>query len=66
MRKLLSTNATSLAWCFATVLYASAAEAAVWPGIGISSKGALLAWIEPLLPAILRQWEQGDRLIELR
>ena len=27
---------------------------------------ALLAWLEPLLPAIVRQLEQGDRMVEVR
>jgi predicted nuclease of predicted toxin-antitoxin system len=40
--------------------------AVVWLRIGNSSKRALLAWIEPLLPAIVHQLEQGDRLVEVR
>jgi predicted nuclease of predicted toxin-antitoxin system len=40
--------------------------AVVWLRIGNSSKVALLAWLEPLLPAIVRQLEQGDRLVEVR
>ncbi len=38
----------------------------VWLRIGNSSKRALIAWIGPLLPAIVRQLEQGDRLVEVR
>ena len=34
--------------------------------IGNSTKRELFGWLEPLLPAILRQLEQGDRLIEVR
>jgi predicted nuclease of predicted toxin-antitoxin system len=40
--------------------------AVVWLRIGNSSKRALLAWLEPLLPAIVRQLELGDRLVEVR
>jgi predicted nuclease of predicted toxin-antitoxin system len=40
--------------------------AIVWLRIGNSSTRALLAWVEPLLPAIVRQLEQGDRLVEVR
>jgi predicted nuclease of predicted toxin-antitoxin system len=43
-----------------------AGPAVVWLRIGNSSKRALLAWAEPLLPAIVRQLEQGDRLVEVR
>ena len=38
----------------------------VWLRIGNSTKRALFAWLEPLLPAVVRQLEQGDRLIEVR
>ena len=40
--------------------------AVVWLRIGNSSNRALLAWLEPLLPVIVRQLEQGDRLVEVR
>ena len=40
--------------------------AIAWLRIGNSSKRALLAWLEPLLPTIVRQLEQGDRLVEVR
>ena len=40
--------------------------AVVWLRIGNSSKRALLTWLEPLLAAIVRQLEQGDRLVEVR
>jgi predicted nuclease of predicted toxin-antitoxin system len=43
-----------------------AGPAIVWLRMGNSSKRALLAWLEPLLPAIVRQLEQGDRLVEVR
>ena len=43
-----------------------AGPAIVWLRIGNSSKGVLLAWLEPLLPAIVRQLEQGERLVEVR
>ena len=38
----------------------------VWLRIGNSTKRELFAWLEPLWPAILRQLQQGDRLIEVR
>ena len=38
--------------------------AVVWLRIGNCSNLALQAWLEPLLPAIIRQLEQGERLIE--
>jgi hypothetical protein len=34
--------------------------------IGNCANPALLAWLEPLLPAIIRQLENGERLIETR
>jgi predicted nuclease of predicted toxin-antitoxin system len=40
--------------------------AVVWLRIGNSSKRALLTWLEPLLSSIVRQLEQGDRLVEVR
>lgn len=40
--------------------------AVVWLRIGNSSKHALVAWLEPMLPAIVRQLKQGDRLVEVR
>ncbi len=40
--------------------------AVVWLRIGNASTVALLAWIAPLLPAIVRQLELGDRLVEVR
>jgi predicted nuclease of predicted toxin-antitoxin system len=43
-----------------------AGPAIVWLRIGNSSKSALLRWLEPLLPAIVRHLEQGDRLVEVR
>lgn len=38
----------------------------VWLRLGNSSRRTLLSWLEPLLPAIVRHVEQGDRLIEVR
>lgn len=38
----------------------------VWLRIGNSSKRVLFLWLEPLLPAIIRQLRHGDRLIEVR
>ncbi len=38
----------------------------VWLRVGNCSNRALRVWLEPLLPAILRQLEQGDRLVEVR
>jgi predicted nuclease of predicted toxin-antitoxin system len=38
----------------------------VWLRIGNSTKNELFGWLDPLLPIILRQLEQGDRLIEVR
>ena len=38
----------------------------VWLRIGNSTRRELFRWLEPLLPAILRQLQQGDRLIEVR
>lgn len=38
----------------------------VWLRIGNSTTLDLFGWLEPLLPIILRQLQQGDRLIEVR
>ena len=38
--------------------------AIVWLRIGNCSNPVLREWLEPLLPAIIRQLEQGERLIE--
>ena len=38
----------------------------LWLRIGNCSRRALLSWFAPLLPAILREIEQGQRLIEVR
>jgi predicted nuclease of predicted toxin-antitoxin system len=38
----------------------------VWLRIGNSSRRVLLGWLEPLLPAIVHQLQQGDRLVEVR
>jgi predicted nuclease of predicted toxin-antitoxin system len=40
--------------------------AVVWLRIGNSSKRALLAWLEPLLPLVVSKLEQGERLVEVR
>jgi predicted nuclease of predicted toxin-antitoxin system len=38
----------------------------VWLRIGNSSKRALIAWLEPLLPLIVSKLEEGERLVEVR
>ncbi len=38
----------------------------VWLRIGNSTKRELFSRLEPLLPAILRQLEQNERLVEVR
>ena len=38
----------------------------VWLRIGNSTKRELFGWLEPLLPAVLRQLQQGERLVEVR
>jgi predicted nuclease of predicted toxin-antitoxin system len=43
-----------------------AGPAVVWLRLGNSSKRSLLVWLEPLLPAIVRQLEAGDPLVEVR
>ena len=37
----------------------------VWLQIGNCSNSALRMWLEPLLPAIVSQLEQGERLLEI-
>ena|SRR5579883_211206 len=38
----------------------------VWLRVGNCSNHALQVWFQPLLPAILREIEQGQKLIEVR
>jgi predicted nuclease of predicted toxin-antitoxin system len=38
----------------------------VWIRKGNCSKRALLAWLEPLWPDVLKRLEQGELLVELR
>lgn len=38
----------------------------VWLRIGNSTNQALFAWLEPLWPEVVRQLEQGQRIIEVR
>ena len=38
----------------------------VWLRIGNSSKRELLAWLDPLLPAVLERLQASDRLVEVR
>jgi len=38
----------------------------VWLRLGNSSKLALLRWLEPLWPLVVRQLELGERLVEVR
>jgi predicted nuclease of predicted toxin-antitoxin system len=40
--------------------------ALVWVRKGNCSKQALLSWIEPMWPEVLKRLEQGEQLIELR
>lgn len=40
--------------------------AVVWLRIGNTSRRALLAWFERLLPIIVQKLQQGERLIEVR
>jgi predicted nuclease of predicted toxin-antitoxin system len=40
--------------------------ALVWIRKGNCSNRALMSWLEPLWPDVLRRLEQGERLIELR
>lgn len=48
------------------VLRGRAGPSVVWLRIGNSSKHALRAWFEPLLPTIIKKIEQGERLVEVR
>ncbi len=43
-----------------------AAPPVVWLRIGNCTNRVLFAWLEPLLPEILRQLESGQRLVEVR
>lgn len=40
--------------------------ALIWIRKGNCSNRALMSWLEPLWPDVLRRLEQGERLIELR
>jgi predicted nuclease of predicted toxin-antitoxin system len=40
--------------------------AVVWLRVGNTSRRALLDWFTPLLPAILRDLQEGERLVEVR
>lgn len=52
---------------FADRLFASrSAPVIVWLRIGNTSTRALLVWLLPLWPDVIRQIESGDRLIEVR
>ena len=48
------------------VLRGRPGPAVVWLRIGNCSNRALRVWLDPMLPAIVRQLEQSDRLIEAR
>jgi predicted nuclease of predicted toxin-antitoxin system len=37
----------------------------VWVRLGNTTKQALLAWFKPLLPAIIKALESGEKLVEL-
>jgi predicted nuclease of predicted toxin-antitoxin system len=43
-----------------------AAPVIVWLRLGNASTRALLAWLEPQLPAIESRLQQGEKLIEVR
>ncbi len=47
-------------------LLSDEAVALVWIRKGNCSNRALISWIEPLWPDVLRRLEQGEKLIELR
>ena len=38
----------------------------VWLRIGNCTNRRLFAWLEPLLPEIVRQLESGQRIVEVR
>ena len=38
----------------------------VWLRVGNTSRRELLDWFTPLLPAILRELQEGERLVEVR
>jgi predicted nuclease of predicted toxin-antitoxin system len=38
----------------------------VWLRIGNSTNRVLLAWLEPLWPEVIRQLQEGQRVIEVR
>ena len=40
--------------------------AIVWLRIGNAANAALLGWFMPILPAVIRRLQSGDRLIEVR
>lgn len=47
-------------------LVSSQPVALVWIRKGNCSNRALVAWLEPLWPDVVRRLEQGEKLIELR
>jgi len=48
------------------VLRSQTAPQVLWLRIGNSTNRVLLAWLEPLLPAAIKDLESGHRLVELR
>jgi len=48
------------------VLRGRVGPAVVWLRVGNTSKHALFAWLEPLLPTIVSKLEGHERLIEVR
>lgn len=38
----------------------------VWLRIGNCTNRSLFAWLEPLLPEIVRQLESGQRIVEIK
>src|ERR1035438_9861502 len=47
-------------------LRASSGPQVLWLRIGNSTNRVLFAWLEPLLPAALRDLQAGHRLVELK
>jgi predicted nuclease of predicted toxin-antitoxin system len=47
-------------------LQAQAGPQVLWLRIGNSTNRVLFAWLEPLLPAAMRELQAGSRLVELQ
>lgn len=48
------------------VLARGAGPRIVWLRIGNCTNRVLLAWLEPIFPAVLRELEAGSRILEVR